>query len=102
MWYGQDRDPTDAPQLLAIPRCDRARAHTRRQGIHVEPRVPGQSGALNESFSDIFGIIIANWDPKDPTGTWAAGRGSSERAWVRVVCHFATWPIQPSPAIPII
>jgi bacillolysin len=40
-----------------------------------------QSGALNESFSDIFGIIIRNWDFGSPDGgttatwNWEIGSG---------------------------
>ena len=38
-----------------------------------------ESGALNESFSDIFGVIIANWFPAQPnpiTGwIWELGAG---------------------------
>src|SRR5262249_55519787 len=43
------------------------------------------SGALNESFSDIFGVIIANWYPGEPQAlsTWrweiGAGLGASGR-----------------------
>jgi bacillolysin/neutral peptidase B len=45
--------------------------------------IKDQSGALNESFSDIFGIIIANWDPQDPdrdvsSWTWQLGAGLGE------------------------
>nr|WP_304944989.1 M4 family metallopeptidase [Verrucomicrobium sp. BvORR034] len=39
----------------------------------------GQSGALNESFSDIFGIFIKNWYPGEPNPlsgwTWTLGDG---------------------------
>jgi bacillolysin/neutral peptidase B len=37
-----------------------------------------QSGALNESYSDIFGIIIANFSNPDPrTWSWKVGEGLS-------------------------
>jgi len=37
-----------------------------------------QSGALNESYSDIFGIIIANFSNPDPrTWNWKVGEGLS-------------------------
>ncbi|MGZ3691746.1 MAG: M4 family metallopeptidase, partial [Pseudobdellovibrio sp.] len=32
---------------------------------------PGEPGALNEAFADIFGILISRW--KDPTQTWSIG-----------------------------
>jgi Zn-dependent metalloprotease len=35
-----------------------------------------QSGALNESYSDIFGVIIANWGEPDPNNwDWRLGTG---------------------------
>src|SRR5262249_7098223 len=37
-----------------------------------------QSGALNESYSDIFGVIIANFDNLDiPNWNWKIGEGLS-------------------------
>jgi Zn-dependent metalloprotease len=37
-----------------------------------------QSGALNESFSDIFGVVIANWENADPRKwNWTVGEGLS-------------------------
>ncbi|MDR6609075.1 M4 family metallopeptidase [Pseudomonas synxantha] len=36
----------------------------------------GQSGALNESYSDIFGILIANWiEPDTKNWKWTIGDG---------------------------
>jgi Zn-dependent metalloprotease len=35
-----------------------------------------QSGALNESYSDIFGVLIANWEKPDfSTWNWKVGEG---------------------------
>lgn len=39
----------------------------------------GQSGALNESYSDIFGILIANWsEPDQKKWNWHLGDGFAE------------------------
>ena len=46
-----------------------------------------QSGALNESYSDIFGIIIANFtNPNILTWTWEIGAGSGTTAPPSATC----------------
>jgi bacillolysin len=81
MWYGQDSDGNG--QLRSFSRFLDVIAHELTHGVteHTSNLVyQDQSGALNESFSDIFGIIIANWDPTNPnkdvgTWTWTLGAG---------------------------
>lgn len=75
MWYGQRGGTSYAKHLDVI-------AHELTHGVTdtssklIYRRL---SGALNESFSDIFGIAIANWWPGDPnpvsTWTWQIGPG---------------------------
>lgn len=75
MWYGQVNGVSFAKHLDVI-------AHELTHGVTqtssnlIYRRV---SGALNESFSDIFGVIIANWYPGQPqsvlTWNWAIGPG---------------------------
>lgn len=63
MWYGQFGGTSLAKYLDVI-------AHELTHGVTqttsnlIYRRLPG---ALNESFSDIFGVIIANWYPNDPS-----------------------------------
>lgn len=78
MWYGQQGGQSFAKHLDII-------AHELTHGVTetssklIYRRL---SGALNESFSDIFGIAIANWWPgaPNPVATWnwqiGAGLGS--------------------------
>lgn len=81
MWYGQDRDPGGI--LRSFSRFLDVIAHEMTHGVteHTANLVyRDQSGALNESFSDIIGIMIANWDftnPHNDVGgwTWALGPG---------------------------
>lgn len=81
MWYGQDRDGHGT--LRSFARFLEVIAHELTHGVteHTAALVyQGQSGALNESFSDIFGVIIANWNPSHPdadaaTWTWTIGAG---------------------------
>ena len=75
MWYGQQNGQSFARYLDII-------AHELTHGVTssssnlIYRRLPG---ALNESYSDIFGIIIANWYPGAPnpvsTWQWEIGRG---------------------------
>jgi bacillolysin/neutral peptidase B len=84
MWYGQNLGPDGG--LRSFSRFLDVIAHELTHGIteHTSNLVyKDQSGALNESFSDIFGIIIANWNPKDPDRdvsgwTWQLGAGLGE------------------------
>jgi Zn-dependent metalloprotease len=86
MWYGQnfDGDPAAAP-LRSYSRYLDIIAHEVMHGVTKRTAgliYQGETGALNESFSDIFGVIIANWadvgapEPVDFDGwTWEIGTG---------------------------
>jgi bacillolysin/neutral peptidase B len=68
MWYGQAKDGSG--KLRSLARYLDVIAHELTHGITETTSnliYSGQSGALNESFSDIFGVIIANW--------WLVGQG---------------------------
>jgi bacillolysin/neutral peptidase B len=75
MWYGQEGGQSFAKHLDVI-------AHELTHGVTetssklIYRRLPG---ALNESFSDIFGVMIANWYPGGPnplnTWNWEIGPG---------------------------
>jgi bacillolysin len=75
MWYGQKNGVSYARYLDVI-------AHELTHGVTqsssnlIYRRV---SGALNESYSDIFGVVIANWYPAAPQPlggwTWEIGAG---------------------------
>jgi bacillolysin len=81
MWYGQDRDANG--KLSSYSRFLDVIAHELTHGIteHTSNLVyKDQAGALNESFSDIFGIIISNWyiigsDTNADKWNWEIGRG---------------------------
>jgi len=81
MWYGQDRAKDGSLQSLA--RFLDIIGHELTHGVTETTAglvYQGQSGALSESFSDIFGVIIANWTPLNPdrdvaTWTWTIGAG---------------------------
>jgi bacillolysin len=80
MWYGQQRTGGGFRSLSSYLDII---AHELFHGVtsHTADLVySGQPGALNESFSDIFGIIISNWHlaaaPGDVnTWTWDIGTG---------------------------
>lgn len=68
MWYGQQHDASGA--LKSFSRYLDVIAHELTHGVTeftADLAYMDQSGALNESFSDIFGIIIKNWDATNPT-----------------------------------
>src|SRR5579863_1788754 len=83
MWYGQSRDGSG--KLRSFARHLDIIAHELAHGVTeftADLSYLRQSGALNESFSDIFGIIIRNWDRTQPdTGgditkwCWEIGAG---------------------------
>jgi len=81
MWYGQSRDNNG--NLRSWARYLDIVAHEVFHGVTERTAniiYAGQSGALNESFSDIFGIIIRNWytanNPNDvATWNWEIGSG---------------------------
>lgn len=83
MWYGQAKDSSG--QIKSFSKHLDVIAHELTHGVTeftaglVYLR---QSGALNESFSDIFGVIIKNWDDTQPmtggdvsTWNWEIGAG---------------------------
>lgn len=79
MWYGQT---TAAGGLESYARFLDVIAHELTHGVteHTSDLVyRDESGALNESFSDIFGVIVANWYPGRPQPlagwNWQIGAG---------------------------
>jgi Zn-dependent metalloprotease len=74
MWYGQDRGSNG--ELRSTARFLDVIAHELTHGVteHTSNLIyQGQSGALNESFSDILGVIINNWyvvGPDSDVTTW--------------------------------
>jgi len=75
MWYGQ-RDGVSLARYLDVI------AHELTHGITSATSgliYQGLSGALNESFSDTFGVIIGNWYPGSPqpvsSWNWQIGPG---------------------------
>jgi bacillolysin len=81
MWYGQVKDGNGG--FRSFSRYLDVIAHELTHGVteHTANLVyRDQAGALNESFSDIFGIIIFNWDPTQPNADvsrwkWEIGSG---------------------------
>ncbi|MGZ4864559.1 MAG: M4 family metallopeptidase [Halobacteriota archaeon] len=62
MWYGQIKDNTG--ELMSFSRYLDVIGHELTHGVteHTSELVyRDQSGALNESFSDTFGVMINNW-----------------------------------------
>lgn len=80
MWYGQTRA---GDGLRSFSRFLDVIAHELTHGVTENTSnlvYRNQSGALNESFSDIFGVIIANWhhqgaDSDVGTWDWEIGKG---------------------------
>lgn len=75
MWYGQVNKVSLAKHLDVI-------AHELTHGVTQSSSnliYRRLSGALNESYSDIFGVIVANWYPAGPqpinAWTWSIGSG---------------------------
>jgi Zn-dependent metalloprotease len=72
MWYGQVQENG---RLVSCARHLDVIAHEIAHGVteHACGLIyKGESGALNELFSDIFGVIINNWYPtRRPFDTWA-------------------------------
>jgi bacillolysin len=83
MWYGQQSD--GGGKLRSFARYLDVIAHELTHGVTEFTSAlvyMGQSGALNESYSDIFGIIVKNWDWTSPstggdvlTWQWEIGSG---------------------------
>ena len=81
MWYGQ---VTEKGKLRSYSRYLDVIAHELAHGVTESTAnlvYLNESGALNESFSDIFGVIIKNWDWSKETGgevgnwDWEIGAG---------------------------
>jgi Zn-dependent metalloprotease len=78
MWYGQSKDPNG--KLRSFARYLDIIAHELAHGLTeftADLAYFQQSGALNESFSDIFGVIISNWDRSQPD----SGGDTSQWKW---------------------
>ena len=82
MWYGQAAGA--GGQLVSLSRLLDVIGHELTHGVTEYSSnlvYRDQSGALNESFSDIFGIIIRNWDSGSEDGgttaswNWEIGSG---------------------------
>jgi bacillolysin len=88
MWYGQVRE---GDRLVSLARHLDIIAHELTHGVTATTSdlvYRDQSGALNESFSDIFGVIIKNWwtapDRNDvTTWDWELGKGWKDGAPLR-------------------
>jgi Zn-dependent metalloprotease len=84
MWYGQRLE--SGGHLRSYSRFLDVIAHELTHGVTQNTSdlvYKNQSGALNESFSDIFGIIIKNWylhgpDSDPGTWNWELGEGLGE------------------------
>jgi len=84
MWYGQVRGNRE--QLQSYARFLDVIAHELTHGVTEYSSnlvYQGESGALNESFSDILGIIISNWytvgaDSDVAEWSWQLGAGLGE------------------------
>lgn len=81
MWYGQVRD--SAGKFHSFSRFLDVIAHELTHGVTectASLVYRSQPGALNESFSDIFGVIIRNWYETGPNSSvsnwnWEIGSG---------------------------
>lgn len=80
MWYGQKKDTTG--KQISFARYLDVIGHELTHGVTETTSAlvyRDLSGALNESFSDIFGIFIKNWFPSRPnalmTWNWEMGPG---------------------------
>ncbi|WP_171174928.1 M4 family metallopeptidase [Ruegeria sp. HKCCD8929] len=80
MWYGQTQNSTG--QFESYARHLDVIAHELSHGVTETTSnlvYRDESGALNESFSDIFGILVKNWYPDEPkplrNWNWELGSG---------------------------
>ena len=83
MWYGQEDDGNGG--LVSFSKHLDIIAHELAHGVTSTSSnlvYRDLSGALNESFSDIFGIFVANWYPSQPNPiagwNWQIGPGLGE------------------------
>jgi bacillolysin len=93
MWYGQVRD-TDG-RLVSLSRFLDVIGHELTHGV-IETTsnlvYATQSGALNESFADVAGILINNWytaDDREDVSTWSWKIGDGLRPDGRPLRNFA-------------
>ena len=81
MWYGQMKNKKG--ELVSVATYLDIIGHELTHGVTEKSSAliyQGQSGALNESFSDIMGVIIFNWYTRGPDSpvsewTWEIGAG---------------------------
>lgn len=90
MWYGQVKDAKGV--LKSFSKYLDIIAHELTHGVTETTAglvYCNQSGALNESFSDIFGILIRNWDWANwrSYGVELGGWFRSGRAWTTSARH---------------
>jgi bacillolysin len=85
MWYGQARDAHG--RMRSFARYVDIIAHELTHGVtrHSAQLITrGETGALNESFSDIFAVMVKNWDFSKKDGgdvsgwNWEIGSGLSK------------------------
>jgi len=76
MWYGQTRDGENGGSLVSMSRFLDVIAHELTHGVidhSSQLKYKDESGALNESFCDIFGVLVKNWygaPGRDDVATW--------------------------------
>jgi bacillolysin len=92
MWYGQIMR---GGRLVSLSRYLDVIGHELTHGV-IEATsglvYATQSGALNESFADVAGILISNWytaPDRENVGTWNWEIGAGLRAVGRPLRHFA-------------
>jgi bacillolysin len=82
MWYGQTRGSANGGSLVSMSRFLDIIAHELTHGVidHSSGlKYKDESGALNESFCDIFGVFVKNWygaPNRDDVATWDREIGS--------------------------
>jgi Zn-dependent metalloprotease len=93
MWYGQVRD-TDG-RLVSLSKFLDVIGHELTHGV-IETTsnlvYATQSGALNESFADVAGVLINNWytaGDREDVSTWTWKIGDGLRAAGRPLRNFA-------------
>lgn len=84
MWYGQTPKSGESG-FESFSRFLDVIAHELSHGVTETTSglvYRDESGALNESFSDIFGVMVANWYPGEPnplsSWNWELGAGLGE------------------------
>jgi Zn-dependent metalloprotease len=92
MWYGQRNDASG--KRISYARYLDVIGHELTHGVTETTSnlvYRDLSGALNESFSDIFGIIIKNWFPScpNPIASWDWEMGPGLGAGGKAIRNFA-------------